>query len=217
MLLNAWPPPQLEIELKYLLDAEGYRKLLDKLAKQTLGNDTFSTYYLDTKKGHLKTSGFNLRVRLGDESAKMTLKFATVLSWDGESKPKMRWELEDDVEVKHLRDVVEGRKSIVSLTNRGTQVLKANVSESKLEGVKTVGQLDIHRTRIQWNPNVLLEVDRYLIAGEAIYEIEIEIRDKDPDTVHKSFGSKMDEWKIFWEETDTSKRSRLFASLGRKK
>ena len=213
MLLNAWPPPQLEIELKYLLDPEGYRKLLEKLSDKTLGKESFTTFYLDTKKGHLKQAGFNLRIRMNDTAARMTLKFATVLGWDGESKPKMRWEMEDDFDVKLAHEVVEGRKELTVLNNRGVQVLKANVSESKLEGVRTIGQLDISRTKVQWVNGVILEVDRYLIAGEAIHEIEIEIKDKDPDTVHKSFTSKMDEWKINWDETEISKRSRLFASL----
>lgn len=213
MLLNAWPPPQLEIELKYLLDPEGYRKLLDKLSDKILGKESFTTFYLDTKKGHLKQAGFNLRIRMSETAARMTLKFATVLGWDGESKPKMRWEMEDDFDVKLAHEVVEGKKALSVLANRGVQVLKANVSESKLEGVRNVGQLDIQRTKVQWMPDVILEVDRYLIAGEAIHEIEIEIQTKDPDTIHKSFTSKMDEWKINWEETEISKRSRLFASL----
>lgn len=217
MLLNAWPPPQLEIELKYLLNAESYRKLLDKLSDKVVGEYPFTTYYLDTKKNHLKESGFNLRIRLGKEKTKMTLKFATVLSWDGESRPKMRWELEDEIDTALAQDVVEGRKPITLLTNRGTQMLKANITEKKLENVRTLGQLDIQRTKIQWQPGIVLEVDRFQIAGEAIHEIEIEIGDKDPDTVHKSITDKMDDWKIFWDATDTSKRSRLFASLTRKK
>jgi uncharacterized protein YjbK len=217
LLLTAWPPPQLEIELKYLLDPEGYRKLLEILAKQTVGKELFTTYYLDTKKGHLKTSGFNVRIRVGEESAKMTLKFATVLSWDGESTPKMRWELEDDIDSKLARDVVEGREPITVLKNRGTQVLSANISGSKLEALKTMGQLDITRTKIDWKKGVCLEVDRFQIGGETIHEIEIEVRDQDPDVLHRDITSKLDEWKIFWEATDTSKRSRLFASIGKKK
>lgn len=216
MLLNAWPPPQLEIELKYLLDAEGYRKLLEKLSEKNLGQETFTTFYLDTKKGHLKQSGFNLRIRLGKESARMTLKFATVLAWDGEAKPKMRWELEDDIDIENARDIVEDRKPFSILTNRGAQVLKGNISESKVENIRTAGQLDILRTKLQWAPEVILEVDRYQISGEAIYEIEIELKATDPDSVHRSFTSKLDDWKIFWTETEISKRSRLFSSLGKK-
>lgn len=216
MLLNAWPPPQLEIELKYLLDADGHRLLLEKKAGQILGQETFTTFYLDTKKGHLKQSGFNLRVRLAKEFAKLTLKFATVLSWDGESKPKMRWELEDSIPVDLAREVVEGRMALSRLENRCALVLKANIAESKLDNLKTAGQLDIQRTKVQWAPGVVLEVDRYQVSGEQIYEIEIEVAAKDPDTVHRDFVTHLDSWKIDWQETEVSKRSRLFESLARR-
>ena len=147
----------------------------------------------------------------------MTLKFATVLHWDGESSPKMRWELEDEVDRTLAKQLVEGKGDLSKFQNRGALMLQANLPDSKLSNLKVLGQLDIQRHTVKWEKGIVLEVDRFEIAGETIYEIEIEVKNQDPDSVHEAFTAQLEKWKIPYRDTTTSKRSRLFASLGKSK
>lgn len=213
VVLNVWPLPHLENELKYLLTASGYNELLGRVSERVLKRETFVTTFLDTKKGYLKDEGFNLRVRAGTQSGAITLKWNHVFSWNGEARPKMRWEVEDEIAISTIDDLLSGAITLTELTNRPVEILRANLPRRRLESLRAIGSLEVERVTAQWSSDLVLEIDRYEVGGRMIYEIEIELSDRNPDSVHAEMTSLLTEWGIAFQPTTTSKRSRLLSSL----
>lgn len=215
MKLAAAAGPQLEVELKYELSRKEYQKLLSVVRDSIFRETDYRSYYFDTKKGALKKAGLNIRLRIDDDRAVLTVKSQASVQIKDRLPVKARWELDKTLALERAEAIADGSVPFGSLRLDVIQKLREQF-DGDLDKVKILGSIPSHRTVARLDDGTEIEVDRFTIAGDELYEVEIEFAQGAEKAIHKKMKRFFEANGIRWKFSPSSKRSRLLESLGLK-
>src|SRR3989338_55541 len=170
-----------ESELKYGLSQLEYTRLLRTHRQRGRKIQKHTNYYFDGDRLSLHRRRIGLRIRLETGSqAVVTLKHPKAMGVTNEliSKPlpflAVRMEFESKISRRIARQVIVGKRSLLSVECLAIEELKRIYGARKLPRIHALGSMETRRVVLPSSKSFRLELDQSWLFGETFYELEVE-------------------------------------------
>lgn len=183
----------IEKELKYLLSAVEYKKLLRFFKRKVLRVERQTNYYFDSDSLDLRRKGIGLRLRkVNNHRAILSLKYPKK-SKTQLAAYKERYEVETVLTYPRANSILKGKQAITKINALPVRTLKKMISNGTAADIHKLGRLQNRRTFIRLNGGLVMELDQYDLFGKRYYELELETeRPKKADRLIRHYLKKND-------------------------